>query len=181
MNKTIRRKIISLNFILLTLLTVAGCLKLKPAESAPVEESGMPYDYDVAAAKLKEHCGSFPTSFGTSDDSIYTYDLTGDGIDDLCTFVFFGSGMPRTDIVLFDVAEDKFYTLDGFDLRGAYGYDYRILSVEEYGVVISERQFYPEEHAAKFGLLTFADGKLGMDEFDPKSDEYAHAKELYTK
>ena len=71
--------------------------------------------------------------------------------------------------VLFDVEKDEFYTLDALDFRGAYGYDYIVLSVEEYGVVISERQFYPKEYAAKFGLLTFEDGKLGMDEFEKDS------------
>ena len=47
------------------------------------------------------------------------------------------------------------------------------------GVVISESQFYPEEHEARFGLLTFEEGKLGMDEFDEDSSEYDHAKELF--
>ena len=154
------RKIITTKFflfscILACFLLIAGCKK------------NIPYDYDEAVAKLNQYCGSFPTSFGIiDDDSVFIYDVTGDGIEDLCTFVSFGSGMPRTDIVLFDVENDEFYTLDALDFRGAYGYDYTIVSVEEYGVVISERQFYPKECAAKYGLLTFEDGKLGMDEFE---------------
>ena len=145
------------------------------------ENSSVPYDYDEAVAKLMKYCAGFPTSFGSNEECIFVNDVTGDGVEDLCTYVFFGSGMPRMDIVMFDVEKDKFYTLDGMNLRGAYGYDYRILSAEECGVIISERQFYPEEHAAKFGLLTFEEGRLGMEEFDKESSEYEHAKDIYEK
>lgn len=142
-------------------------------------EKAMPYDYDEAVEKLNKYCGGFPTSFGISEDCIFISDVTGDGVQDLCTYIFFGSGMPRMDIVVFDVVNDEFHTLDGWDFRGAYGYNYRIVSVEEYGVVISERQFYPEEHDAKLGILTFDEGKLEMEELDEESSEYEHAEDLY--
>ena len=166
MKKNNTTKYILINCIFAALVLFAGCKKNKP------------YDYDDAVEKLKQYCSGFPTSFGINEDHVFSYDVTGDGVQDLCTYVSFGSGMPRTDIVLFDVENDKFYTLDSLEFRGAYGYDYIILSVEEYGVVISERQFYPKEYAAQFGCLTFKDGELGMDEFDKQSSEYQHAKEV---
>ena len=162
-------------FLILAIILIVVEIRDENAKSA---KKTLPYDYDAAAAKLNQYCGGFPTSFGNDENSIFIYDITGDGVEDLCTFVFFGSGMPRMDIVMFDVQNDKFYTLDGWDFRGAYGYNYMILSVEEYGVVISERQFYPKENDAKFGLLTFEEGKLGMDEFVKESSEYKHAKDL---
>lgn len=162
--------------LLLFILMLTGCKGIGVTD----EKQNLPYDYDEAVAKLNEHCRHFPTSFGiVEEDDVFLYDVTGDGVKDLCTFIFFGSGMPRMDIVLYNVENDEFHTLDGWDYRGAYGYNYRILSVEKYGVVISESQFYPEEHEAKFGLLTFEEGKLGMDEFDEDSSEYDHAKELF--
>lgn len=167
------------NIILLFFIMIIGCKEPEFTEFVPIENLRVPYDYDEAVAILNKHCGGFPTSFGINENNVFIYDVTGDGVEDLCTFIFFGSGMPRMDIVMFDVAKDEFYSLDSWYFRDAYGYDYRILSVEEYGVVIFERQFYPEEHAAKFGLLTYENGKLGMDEFDKKSSEYEHAKELY--
>ena len=51
--------------------------------------------------------------------------------------------------------------------------------MEDYGVVILEKQFYPEEHIPKYGLLTYENGELGMNEFDQKSTEYEHAKEIF--
>ena len=161
--------------LLMLSLTVVGCADSGISGEDPV----LPYDYDEAAEKLKKHCAGFPTTFGIDEDCIYLNDVTGDGVEDLCTFIFFGSGMARMDIVLFDVVNDSFYTLDSMEFRGAYGYNYRILSVEDYGVVISEKQFYPEEHDVKFGLLTFEEGKLGMDEFNEDSSEYEHAKDSF--
>lgn len=179
MTKKLSNKFIFINFIMLLFLALTACKEPEFTEFVPIENLRVPYDYDEAAAKLSKYCGGFPTSFGINDDNIYIYDITGDGVDDLLTFIFFGSGMPRMDIVMYDVAHDKFYTLDGWDFRGAYGYDYRILSVEDYGIVISENQFYPEEHIPKYGLLTFDDGELGMAEFDKKSPEFEHANEIY--
>ena len=174
------RRIIAITTIGIFLLFAAILLAMKiRKESAMSRIKALPYDYDEAVVKLNQYCGSFPTSFGNADDCVFLNDLTGDGVEDLCTFVFFGSGMPRMDIVMYDVQKDKFYTLDGWDFRGAYGYNYRILSSEKYGIVISERQFYPEEHDVKFGLLTFENEKLGMDEFDEESSEYEHAKDLW--
>ena len=174
-------QLIIFNIILLLFMMIIGCKEPEITEFVPIEHLRVPYDYDEAVAKLKKYCGGFPTSFGAFgvEDSIFISDVTGDGVEDLCTFVAFGSGMPRSDIVLFDVENDKFYTLDSLEFRGAYGYDYAILSVEEYGVVILEKQFYPKEYPTKYGRLIFKDGKLGMDEFDSESSEYKHAKGNY--
>ena len=172
-------KLIIFNFIMLIFLTLVGCNEPEFTDFVPIENLRVPYDYEEAAEKLVKFTRTFPTSFGSDYDNIYIYDVTGDGVDDLGTFVFFGSGMPRMDVVVYAAARDDYYTLDGLNFRGAYGYNYRILSVEDYGVVILEKQFYPEEHIPKYGLLKYENGELGMDEFDRKSPEYEHAKEIY--
>ena len=179
MKKKNTLKFIMIYCMLFALLMITGCKGAGDADASESETRSLPYDYDEAVAKLDKYCSTFPTSLGSIGDLVFVSDVTGDGIDDLCTFIFFGSGMPRMDIVVYDVEKDKFHTLDGMNFRGAYGFNYRILSVEKYGVVISERQFYPEEYAPKFGLLTFEEDKLGMKEFDRESSEYEHAKETY--
>lgn len=182
MTKKLIPKFILFYFSMLILLPVF-CVESGFTDYLPLKKLMLPYDYNEAVEKLNEHCGTFPFSLGNfyGDEHICLSDVTGDGVEDLCTFIYFGSGMPRMDIVMLDAVNDKFYTLDGMEFRGAYGYDYRILSVEGYGIVISEKKFYPKEGIVKFGLLIFENGELGMAEFDRDSSEYENAKAIYEK
>ena len=58
------------------------------------------------------------------------FDVTGDGCTDLCTCVTWGSGMVRTDLLVYDPLNEELYVLDG------YNYDYRIERVEDGRIVI---------------------------------------------
>lgn len=61
---------------------------------------------------------------------IQLFDITGDGRAELCTCITWGSGMVRTDLVVYDPIEEKLYVLDG------YNYDYLIDRVEGNRIVI---------------------------------------------
>ena len=45
---------------------------------------------------------------------IELFDVTADGCDDLCTCVTWGSGMVRTDLVVYDPLNEDLYVLDGY-------------------------------------------------------------------
>ena len=60
------------------------------------------------------------------------FDVTGDGIEDECYNNTWGSGMVRTQLIVFDGAIDESYVLDG------YNYNYIIDGVEDSRLVIIE-------------------------------------------
>ena len=64
---------------------------------------------------------------------IELFDVTADGCDDLCTCVTWGSGMVRTDLLVYDPLNEDLYVLDG------YSYDYLIDHVEEGRIVIVKK------------------------------------------
>jgi len=60
---------------------------------------------------LNEYCSSYPVC--TNIGEKYICDVTKDGNPDLCTDFTYGSGMVRTVVVVYDVANDTYYLLDG--------------------------------------------------------------------
>ena len=109
------------------LLLMAGCQN----KNIAIEE---------AKEKLNDYCRKLPTSMYTSNEEIYLFDVTGDGTDDLCTDAFFGSGMPRVSIVVYDYINDNFYMLDGFP------YNYRLEGIEKGRLVVRRYQEEDEEY-----------------------------------
>ena len=84
------------------------------------------------------------------------FDITGDGCADLCRCVTWGSGMVRTDLVVYDPVEKKLYILDG------YNYNYLIDHVEEDRIVIvMEGPYgYNEPLVKTYGTVKTEDGRL---------------------
>ncbi len=109
------------------LLLVVGCQNKNTA----IEE---------AKEKLNDYCRKLPTSMYTSNEDIYLFDVTGDGTEDLCTDAFFGSGMPRVSVVVYDYINDRFYTLDGFPDN------YRLEGIEKGRLVVRRYQEKKEEY-----------------------------------
>ena len=109
------------------LLLAAGCQN----PNTKIEE---------AKGKLNDYCQKLPTSMYTSNEEIYLFDVTGDGTDDLCTDAFFGSGMPRVSIVIYDYINDNFYMLDGFPDN------YRLEGIEKGRLVVRRYQEDKEEY-----------------------------------
>lgn len=84
------------------------------------------------------------------------FDVTGDGCADLCTCVTWGSGMVRTDLVVYDPAVKSLYVLDG------YNYSYLIDHVEEDRIVIAMKGPYGSENPilTTFGTVKTEDGRI---------------------
>lgn len=87
---------------------------------------------------------------------IRLFDVTGDGCVDLCTCVTWGSGMVRTDLVVYDPLSDETYVLDG------YNYDYLIDRVEEDRLVIVMEgpHGYNDPITKTYGTVKVEDGRL---------------------
>ena len=87
---------------------------------------------------------------------IRLFDVTGDGCVDLCTCVTWGSGMVRTDLVVYDPLSDETYVLDG------YNYDYLIDRVEEDRLVIVMvgPHGYNDPITKTYGTVKVEDGRL---------------------
>ena len=99
------------------------------------------------------------------------FDVTGDGCADLCTCVTWGSGMVRTDLVVYDPIEKSLYVLDG------YNYNYLIDHAEEDRIVIVKvgPHGYNEPLVKTFGTVELEDGRLV---FVPDTDEDAGADQF---
>ena len=68
-------------------------------------------DMDCAQLQLQNYCMSFPAADRT--ENTYCVDLNGDGSEELCMCVAINSTLPHKAIVVYDVYNDKYYTLDG--------------------------------------------------------------------
>ncbi len=84
------------------------------------------------------------------------YDLTGDGYPKLFTNVTWGSGMVRTDLVVFDPVSETLYVLDG------YNYDYIIEYVEDNRIVIRKEgpNGYGDPVTKTYGTVKLENGEL---------------------
>ena len=114
------------------------CVEIVPVETGDVSASdgaanlaAHGVDKDEAAAKMGQAIGErLPASAKMSEYKFELFDVTGDGCADLCTCVTWGSGMVRTDLVVYDPLEDALYVLDG------YNYNYLIDHIEADRIVI---------------------------------------------
>ena len=125
------------------------------------EESGS-IDLNVAAREMREAIGAqLPASArmpypNPVQPEYELFDVTGDGCADLCGCVTWGSGMVRTDLVVYDPLEKKLYVLDG------YNYNYLIDHVEEDRIVIVKEgpYGYGEPLVKTFGTVKIEDCRL---------------------
>ncbi|MBR0513190.1 MAG: hypothetical protein IJK06_02960 [Clostridia bacterium] len=83
-------------------------------------------------------------------------DITGDGYPELFTNVTWGSGMVRTDLVVYDPVNEALYVLDGYD------YDYIIEYVEDNRIIIRKEgpHGYGDPVTKTYGTVKLEDGKL---------------------
>ena len=119
-------------------------------------------DLREAAVKMKQAIGEQIPASGRMDfpdpdrPEIDLYDLTGDGCPDLFTNVTWGSGMVRTDLVVFDPVSEALYVLDG------YNYDYIIEYVEDNRIVIGKEgpHGYGDPVTKTYGTVKLENGNL---------------------
>lgn len=92
------------------------------------------------------------------------FDITGDGCTDFFTCVTWGSGMVRTDLVVYDPVNEELYVLDG------YNYNYLIDQAEEDRIVIVKEgpHGYGDPITKTYGTVKLESGQLI---FIPDSEE----------
>ena len=86
----------------------------------------------------------------------YSADITGDGVEDRCISITTGSGMVRTDCLVYDTQDHTGYVLDG------YNYDYKVSGVENGRLIVVETgpNGYGDPTARVTGTVEIADGVL---------------------
>ena len=135
------------------ILSLSACGKSQSvSEDTAIETSP---DMEQAIKALDSYCAGHPVCIRMDStdypEQNYIYDFTGDGFDDVITGFQYGSGLVRDVIVVYDVANQVFYTLG--DEKASYvikSFDDGCLTVEEY--------VYPDKHY--IGNVEFADNGL---------------------
>ena len=120
------------------------------------------YDLEEATREMRQAIGEQIPASGRmlyhdpAKPEFELFDVTGDGWADLCKCVTWGSGMVRTDLVVYDPLEKKLYVLDG------YNYNYLIDHVEDDRIVIAmEGPYgYNEPLVKTYGTVQLEDGQL---------------------
>ena len=85
-------------------------------------------DMEVAQFDLEDYCMSYPSAQQT--DSKYVVDLNGDGSEEVCTSISYGSMLTRNNIGVYDVYNDAYYTLGDEFL------DYKIDSIAQDQLIV---------------------------------------------
>ena len=114
-------------------------------------------DPEEAHRKMNQLIGErIPPSGRFGSDRYEMFDITGDGCAELFKCVTWGSGMVRTDLIVYDPIQDELYVLDG------YNYDYLIDRVEEDRIVIVEKgpNGYNDPITETYGTVKLENRKL---------------------
>ena len=93
---------LSILLLVVLALTVTACGKPRMVTTIDMEK---------AQIDLSEYCKHFPTSKSVGE--MYICDVTCDGIDDVVTSVTYGNNNTHSAIVVYDVYNEDYYTLDG--------------------------------------------------------------------
>lgn len=112
MNKS--KKIFTALSVAAILFSMTACEEplSEPVETSAEASAETAIDMEQAMAELDEYC-SHESAYVRFDN--YFYDFTGDGNDDIITSYMYGSGIVRHIIVLYDVANQEFYSLGDDD------------------------------------------------------------------
>ncbi len=104
MNK--RKKIFTALSAAAILFSMTACEKPLSRPDETSEETTL--DMEQAMKDLDKYCSRGAANIRGKN---YVYDFTGDGKDDIITSFTYGSGIVRHVIALYDVADQKFYSL----------------------------------------------------------------------
>lgn len=129
------RRIIALFCATLMAVSMVGCKSVPGKKEKFLDANGkeVVIDYEEAEKDFRKQVADagIPAFYGYLYSDSYRYDVTGDGIDDICICISFGSGMVRDCIVVYDPVADRTYMLDGYSIS------YHIEKCDENGLVVS--------------------------------------------
>jgi hypothetical protein len=107
---------------------------------------------EVAQFDLEDYCMSYPSAQQT--ETKFIVDMNGDGSEEVCTSVSYGSDLTRSNIVVYDVYNNTYYTLgDEFS-------DYRINRVSSDCLVVTENYNTNGRVVLEKGQLVFVADKV---------------------
>jgi len=141
------KKILTLLSAAVILFSMTACEKPLSAPDETSASTEIILDMDQALEDLDRYC-SKESAYIRFDN--YVYDFTGDDYDDIITSYMYGSGIVRHIIVLYDVANQDFYTLGDDDVG------YVIVSFDD-GHLTAEK--YAGNNPIK-GTVEFKDNEL---------------------
>ena len=107
------------------------------------------------AAYVNEHL----TLMGTIMCNLYMSDITGDGIDDICSTYFTGSGMISTLIIVYDIQEKQ-----GYMLSDRCVYDYMIKEALPDGQPVVSRTNWGDRDSEVLGSIVFEEDEIFFDD-----------------
>ena len=103
------------------------------------------------------------------------YDVTGDGIDDLCTSIIHGSGIVSEAIFVYDTKEKKAY-----DLQDRGDYDYWIDSIEDDILYVKRGKFGRKNNdSAVRGTLEFSKGELKFKRLNGTDKNFSEENRIH--
>ncbi len=115
------KKLCLLLLVAMSLTMLSACGKPRVIPTIEVE---------VAQLDVDDYCRGYETHKDT--DRKFILDLNGDGAEEVCTNVAHGAELTRTDVVVYDIFNNAYYTLaDEF-------IDYKIDSIENDRLVVVE-------------------------------------------
>ena len=132
------KKILAILFVATMVMAFTACGKKRTVTGMELEN---------AQFELNDYCSEFPVCVNIGGK--YVCDVTKDGNPDLCTDVTYGSGNIHTAVVVYDVANEEFYVLDGYSVS------YHIDRVENKKLYVLEGDYTPygdEDSPASHGL-----------------------------
>lgn len=145
------KKFLAILFVATMVMAFTACGKKRTVTGMQLEN---------AQFALNEYCESYPVCINIGEK--YICDVTKDGNPDLCTDFTYGSGMVHTVVVVYDVANDTFYVLDGHSTS------YHIDRVENEKLYVVEGEFafdydensYVAHGSTTSGIVKFKKGEL---------------------
>ncbi len=109
-------------------------------------------DMEVAQFDLEDYCMSYPSAQQT--ETKFIVDMNGDGSEEVCTSVSYGTDMTRSNVVVYDVYNNTYYTLgDEFS-------DYRIERVSQDCLLVTENYNTNGRVVLEKGQLVFVADKI---------------------
>ncbi len=168
------KKKIVLAFLVFFSFTVTSCGKIKDAhDSEELQEAttGTITEADIDVEEAMKEMSAFIDEntdlMGTMIYSpVYSYDVTNDGVEDLCVTVSTGSGMVTFFVVVYDS-----YNHVGYMLDERHDFDYFVDGIEEDRLVVRKVPYYTPSGEVEKQILGTVELKNGNLQFVEQKEE----------
>ena len=144
---SIMKKITKITTAFITAVTILSLTACGKSQLSP--------EMEQAIKDLDSYCAKHPVCLRMDSmeypEQNIIYDFTGDGSDDIITGIMFGSGLVRDIVIVYDVANQVFYTIG--DEKDSY-----VIQEFDDGLLTVERYTYPDKYST--GKIVFYNNEL---------------------